>query len=76
MSYFVFFCFSYLHVGFCGLVTFVEEERAYFHYENTPMEHTEIFYGCKNDSFRLKCFYYFHIFAQNIHCGYTLEPPH
>ena len=21
-------------------------------------------------------FYYFHIFAQNIYCGYTLEPPH
>ena len=32
MSYFVFFCFSYLHdfVSFSGLITFVEEERAYF----------------------------------------------
>ena len=46
------------------------------HYENTPMQQTAIFHGCKNDIFRLKCFGYFHIFAQNIDCVYTLEPPH
>ena len=23
------------------------------HYENTPMQHTAIFHGCKNDNFRL-----------------------
>ena len=46
------------------------------HYENTPMQHTPIFHGCKNDNFRLNCFYFFFIFAQNINCGYTLEPPH
>ena len=34
-----------------------------------------IFHGCKNDNFQLKNFAYFHIFAQNIDCGYTLEPP-
>ena len=45
------------------------------HYENTPMQHTAIFHDCKNDNFRLNCFDYFHIFAQNIDCGYTLEPP-
>ena len=45
------------------------------HYENTPMRHTAIFHGCKIDNFRLILFYYFHIFAQNIDCGYTLEPP-
>ena len=45
------------------------------HYENTPMQHTAIFHGCKNDNFQLNLFYYFHIFAQNIDCGYTLEPP-
>ena len=42
-----------------------------YHYENTPMQHTAIFHGCKNDNFQLKfsdCF-------QNIDCGYTLEPP-
>ena len=42
------------------------------HYENTPMQDTAIFHGCKNYNFRLNFFYYFHIFAQNIDCGYTL----
>ena len=45
------------------------------HYENTPMQYTAIFLGCKNDNFQLKFVYFFHIFAQNIYCGYTLEPP-
>ena len=47
----------------------------FYHYENTPMQHTAIFHGCKNDDFQLKYFVYFHIFAQNIDCEYTLEPP-
>ena len=42
------------------------------HYENTPMQYTAIFHSCKNDNFKLKIFDYFHIFAQNIYCGYTL----
>ena len=37
--------------------------------------YSDFFHGCKNDSFQLKLFDYFHIFAQNIYCGYTLEPP-
>ena len=41
----------------------------FLHYENMPMQHTAIFQVCKNDNFQLKCFDYFHIFAQNI------EPP-
>ena len=41
------------------------------HYENTPIQYTVIFHGCKNDNFRLILFYYFLIFAQNIDCGYT-----
>ena len=45
------------------------------HYEKTPMQHTAIFHGCKNDNFQLKFSDYFHIFAQSIDCGYTLEPP-
>ena len=40
------------------------------------MQHTAIFHGCKNDNFHLSLFDYFLIFAQNIDCGYTLEPPH
>ena len=46
------------------------------HYVNTPMQHTAIFHGCKNDNFWLKLFDHFHIFAQNIDCVYTLEPSH
>ena len=45
------------------------------HYENTPMQYTAIFHGCKNDNFQMKFFDIFLIFAQNIDCGYTLEPP-
>ena len=41
----------------------------YTHYVNTPMQHTAIFHGCKNEKFRLKCFELFHIFAQNIDLG-------
>ena len=39
------------------------------------MQYTTIFPGCKNDSFLLNVFDYFHIFAQNIYCVSTLEPP-
>ena len=45
------------------------------HYNNTPMEYAAIFKGCKIDNFQLKNLYIFLIFAQNIDCGYTLEPP-
>ena len=40
------------------------------HYENTA-----IFQGCKNGNFQMKKCHIFLIFAQNIDCGYTLEPP-
>ena len=33
------------------------------HYENTPMQHTAIFHGCKNDNFQSISFDYFQIFA-------------
>ena len=39
------------------------------------MKYTAIFHGCKNDNFRMKILYIFLIFAQNMDCGYTLEPP-
>ena len=42
------------------------------HYENLPMQYTEIFFNCKNRKFHLKDFDIFLIFAQNIDCGYTL----
>ena len=46
------------------------------HYENTPIQYTVIFHGCKNDYFQMKNYDVFLIFAQNIDRGYTLEPPH
>ena len=46
------------------------------HYENTPMQYTAIFHGCKKDNFQIKNYDIYLIFAQNIDCGYTLEPPH
>ena len=49
--------------------------RSGTHYENTPMQYTVIFHARKNDNFHLKMCDYFLIFAQNIDCGYTLEPP-
>ena len=45
------------------------------HYENMPMQYTEIFKVVKNENFHKKIFAIFLIFAQNIDCGYTLEPP-
>ena len=39
------------------------------------VQYTAIFHGCKNDNFKMKFFDFFLIFAQNIDCGYTLEPP-
>ena len=51
------------------------ENKLTIHYENTPIQYTVIFNGCKNDYFQTKNCIYFLIFAQNIDCGYTLEPP-
>ena len=45
------------------------------HYKNTPMQYTEKIFGCKNKNFHWKNFDIFLIFAQNIDCGYMLEPP-
>ena len=39
------------------------------------MQYTEIFKVVKNKNFQYENFYIFLIFAQNIDCGYTLEPP-
>ena len=33
------------------------------HYDNTPMQYTAIFHGCKNDNFLLKIFDYFSLFC-------------
>ena len=45
------------------------------HYENLLMQYTEKIFGRKNENFQCTNFDIFLIFAQNIDCGYTLEPP-
>ena len=45
------------------------------HYDDTPVKYTTIFHFCKNDNFQMKNWDIFLIFAQNIYCGYSLEPP-
>ena len=45
------------------------------HTRKVPMQYTEIFKVVKNENFHWKIFAIFLIFAQNIDCGYTLEPP-
>ena len=47
-----------------------------FQYANMSVQYTAIFHCCKNDDIQMKIFDIFLIFAQNIDCGYTLEPPH
>ena len=44
------------------------------HYENLPMQNTEIFSVAKMENFIGKNDFS-NIFALNIHCGYKLEPP-
>ena len=39
------------------------------------MQYTALFHGYKNVHFQMIFFILFLIFAQNIDCGYTLEPP-
>ena len=44
------------------------------HCENTPIQYTVIFHGCKNDYFQMKNWDFVFIFAQIIDHGYTIEP--
>ena len=57
------------------MTTFVERHDR-THYENTPMQYTAIFHGCKNVHFQMIFLNIFLIFAQIIDYGYTLEPSH
>ena len=45
------------------------------HYENTPIQIHWKFYHPKMAIFQIKNSDIFHISAQNIDCGYSLEPP-
>ena len=43
------------------------------HYDNTAMQYTAIFHGCKSDNFQMKNCDSFLKFAPNIDRGYSLE---
>ena len=45
------------------------------HYENTPIQIYWKFYNQKRENFQIKNSDIFHVSAQNIDCGYSLEPP-
>ena len=45
------------------------------HYENTPIQKYRKFYLQKHKIFQIKKSDIFHLSAQNIDCGYSLEPP-
>ena len=45
------------------------------HYENTPIQIYLKFHHQKNENFKIKNSNIFHMSAQNIGCGYSLEPP-
>ena len=45
------------------------------HYENTPIQIYRKFHLQKTKNFQIKNSNIFHISAQNIDCGYSLEPP-
>ena len=51
------------------------ESQLNFHYENTPIQIYWKFYNQKLANFQIKNSNISHISAQNIDCGYSLEPP-
>ena len=50
-------------------------EYTWFHYENTPIQIYRKFHLQKLKNIQIKNSDIFHISAQNIDCGYSLEPP-
>ena len=51
------------------------KDDANSHYENLPMQYTRNFLALKIENLQQKNLDIFLIFAQNIDCEYTLEPP-
>ena len=45
------------------------------HYENSPIQVYRKFHLQKTEDFQIKTLDTFYISAQNIDCGYSLEPP-
>ena len=65
-----------LHAKFHDHRIIILQKKIFEYYENTPMQYTAIFHGRKNYDIQMKNGDIFLIFAQNMDCGYTLEPPH
>ena len=76
----------FIRVQFCNVVSYKSTftctwclGRTVFrdnHYENTPIHIYWKFYNQKKkENFQIKNSDIFHISAQNIDCGYSLEPP-
>ena len=51
-------------------------QSPHVHYDNTPMQYTAIFHGCKNNDFQRKNCEFFLIFAQNINLEAVLTSTH
>ena len=60
---------------FCLPVPVFCKEKPIFHYENTPIQIHLEFYHQKNENFQIKKSDILNVFAQNIDCWYSLEPP-
>ena len=57
-------------------IMFLISVRKHVITKTCPCNNAAISKSGKNDNFQMKNYYIFLIFAQNIDCGYTLEPPH
>ena len=69
---------AFLRAYPCPLYTqpgYIEYELSALHYENTPIQIYRKFHLQKLKIFRYKNSDIFYISAQNIDCGYSLEPP-
>ena len=64
----------------CLLTSLVEQDShicgiVFPHYENTPIQIYKKISSPKTENFQIKNSDIFQISAQNIDCGYSLEPP-
>ena len=57
------------------VLDYIFTKSVFYITKTRPCNIQRFFHACKNDNVQSKYFDYFHIFAQNIDCGYTLEPP-
>ena len=69
--FFIFWTFSQLRSNFSSKCPTIFT----FHYENMPIQIYWKFYHQKSENFQIKKLVILHISAQNIDCGYLLEPP-